>query len=193
MGRNARLYFIRCEAGPSPPASTSGFALPPSLYTFPRPLGRGRSSKPRGFRVLLTVMVRVSTTNCVIQIINGGVTTMNIPGFTAEYAIDVRSSSAGKFARRRSVRLNPAVSPAMVDIGGECISRCEGDPESAFLCQTSGDIGGGGSGGGGGGGTHCNVGCGPCQQIDGRYQRACVQANCNVHYVACGPSTRGRP
>ena len=64
-------------------------------------------------------------------------------------------------------------------------SRRAGDPECSFLCQTSGDIGGGGGTGGGGITPHCNVGCGPCQQIGGRRQRACVQANCNVHSVAC--------
>lgn len=114
---------------------------------------------------------------------------MSIPGFTAECSMTRQRSFVGSISRRRGVHRNAGISPAMVDIGGDCISRCEGDPECAFLCQTSGDIGGGGgTGGGGGGGQHCNVGCGPCQQIGGKWQRGCVQANCNVHLVACRPA-----
>ncbi len=110
---------------------------------------------------------------------------MSIPGFTAECSMAFQRPYPGSNQRRRSVHLNPGISPAMIDTSGECISRCAGDPECSFLCQTSGDIGGGGGTGGGGITPHCNVGCGPCQQIGGRRQRACVQANCNVHTVAC--------
>ena len=111
---------------------------------------------------------------------------MRIPGFTAEKAMAAGSSNASCLARRWVVHLNAGVYPAVADLQGECISRCEGDPECEFLCQTSGDIGGGGTtGGGGGGGRRCNVGCGPCTQIGGKRQRVCLQANCNVHYIAC--------
>ena len=112
---------------------------------------------------------------------------MSIPGFTAERSVAFRTPWAGLISRRRSGHLK--ISPAAIDLGGECISRCSGDPECAFLCQTSGDIGGGsGAGGGGAVPPHCNVGCGPCQQIRGKWQRGCVQANCSVHYVACRPT-----
>jgi hypothetical protein len=114
---------------------------------------------------------------------------MSIPGFTAESSMGFRKTFVGSIPRKRTVHLNAGISPAAIDTSGECISRCAGDPECSFLCQTSGDIGGdGGAGGGGGGGTrHCNAGCGPCQQIGGRWQRSCMQANCNVHLVACAP------
>jgi len=111
---------------------------------------------------------------------------MSIPGFTAEHSVAFRKPFAGSNPRRRSAHVNRGISPAMIDTSGECISRCAGDPECSFLCQTSGDIGSGsGTGSGGGVTRRCNVGCGPCQVIGGRRQKACVQANCNVHYVAC--------
>lgn len=111
---------------------------------------------------------------------------MNIPGFTAEYSIVARQRFGGSVLRNRRRHLNSAIYPAVMNTGTEhgCFNICGGDSDCIGECTNA--LGGDGGGtGGGGGGIHCTPSCGPCQQIRGQWQRACVNASCGVHYVAC--------
>ena len=109
---------------------------------------------------------------------------MNMPGFTADTLLVARKPFGGSFPRSRSVHASRGVSPAMINRGGyNCDDLCGDDDDCLSFCRSETSGGGGGGGGGTGG---CQVGCGPCQMISGKYQKACIHPNCSVSYISCG-------
>ena len=110
---------------------------------------------------------------------------MHIPGVTADHAIaaDGRFHHSGNMARRCLSRgaIYPALPPSSVTHG--CSELCGGDRDCYQQCLAG--LGPGGSPRDPGN-ISCLVGCGQnCITVGGRRVRACVNEQCNVHYISC--------
>ena len=103
---------------------------------------------------------------------------MGIPGFTAEYSMDVYPQFSTQ--RMPHGRLNGGVFPALPPKHA-CSNLCGSDSDCYNQCLQA--LGGGGPTDPGN--ISCLVGCGPCQIIGGHRQRACVKPDCSVRYIRC--------
>ncbi|HEX5481319.1 MAG TPA: hypothetical protein VFZ08_01680 [Terriglobia bacterium] len=119
---------------------------------------------------------------------------MGIPGFWAERSVYGAPGRYGAAGKEDDLGFSRGVLPQLPKSIGFCMGDCDlqydwGTVDNSYCKSLCFDDGGGNGGGGGGGGdgSDCRPGCGTCQRIDGRWQKACVNANCDVHYVACRP------
>jgi hypothetical protein len=113
---------------------------------------------------------------------------MRMPGFAAEATL---YKASGQYCTARIYGDSGAfqgVLPQLARQVDECYAWCNlsgEDPLTCFFRCGSGDGGGGNGGGDGGGGESCRPGCGPCRRVGSRWQRVCVNADCDTRTVAC--------
>lgn len=120
---------------------------------------------------------------------------MRLPGFNAEDSL--RNASGRPYVTGIAGTL-VASGGVLLQLGqdvGSCLALCDlqFDPSSTdhafcFADCFRGGAGGGGNGGGGGGGTG-RFGCGECNLVGGRWQRACVYPDGRVRTFGCRPGS----